>query len=47
MQDMKMTDQVARHENEARKIAGRDIARHEIAKHKNAGHKNAGQNCRT
>ena len=36
LQDVKMTDQIARHE-----IDGREIARHEIAGHENAKHKRA------
>ena len=38
MQDMKMTDQVAGHENAGHEIAGRENAKHENTGRENAGH---------
>jgi len=42
MQDMKLTDQCARHEIAGHENAGHEIAGHEISGHENAGHENAG-----
>ena len=42
LQDMKMTDQVARHENAGYENAGHENAGHENTRHENAGHENDG-----
>ena len=41
MQDMKLTDQIAGHENAGHALTD------QIAGHENAGHENEGPNCRT